>query len=80
MEHKKPRLRNTSQILKFHCSNSDVMCFLYVVKLRLLPKSLRFLISILRVLCKDRKARQFSSQSNHMCSNLHEFKVDEILK
>ena len=49
MEHKKPRIRNTSQILKFHCSNSDVMCFLYVVKLRLLPKSLRFLISILRV-------------------------------
>ena len=49
MEHKKPRIRNTSQILKFHCSNSDVTCFLYVVKLRLHPKSLRFLISALRV-------------------------------
>ena len=51
MEHKKPRIRNTtcSQIKKFHCSNSDVMCFLYVVQLRLHPKSLRFLFSILRV-------------------------------
>ena len=76
MEHKKPRIRNTSQILKFHCSNSDVMCFLYVVKLRLLPKSLRFLISILRVctyISNWKNGQRFkckqTSSSQETCSN-----------